>query len=113
MDSKGYTEKNTEYLKQISFITRVPGSFGLEGAITDQALYHSDGGVKSMMIIDEKPIKNPTLRWVFQIFEGINFVKIKIDNGFKSIINGMNSLHKKIIRLFGETTCRIYQISPT
>lgn len=60
-----------------------------------------------------KAVKNPTLRWVFQIFEGINFVKIKIDNEFKSIINGMNSLHKKIIRLFGETTCRIYQISPT
>ena len=60
-----------------------------------------------------KPIKNPTLRWVFQIFEGINFVKMEIDNEFKSIINGMNSLHKKVIRLFGETTCRIYQISPT
>ena len=46
MDSKGYTEKNTEYLKQISFINRVPGTFGLEGAITDQALCLSDGWCK-------------------------------------------------------------------
>lgn len=59
-----------------------------------------------------KAIKNPTLRWVFQIFEGINFVKMKVDNEVKCIINGINSLHKKIIRLFGETTCHIYQIFP-
>ena len=58
-------------------------------------------------------IKNPTLRWVFQIFEGIHFVKMKIGNEIKCIIEGINSLHKKIIRLFGETACRIYQIFPT
>jgi len=59
-----------------------------------------------------KAIKNPTLRWVFQIFEGINFVKMKVNNEIKCIMNGINSLHEKIIRLFGETTCQIYQISP-
>ena len=58
-------------------------------------------------------ITNPTLRWVFQIFEGIHFVKMKIGNEIKCIIEGINSLHKKIIRLFGETACRIYQIFPT
>jgi transposase len=42
MDSKGYSEKNAEFLKQIDFITRVPGSFGLEGAMIDQALYLTD-----------------------------------------------------------------------
>ncbi len=60
-----------------------------------------------------KAIKNPTLRWVFQIFEGINFVKMKVNNEIKYIMHGINSLHEKIIRLFGETTCQIYQISPT
>ncbi|WP_425430026.1 IS1634 family transposase, partial [Desulfamplus magnetovallimortis] len=42
MDSKGYTEKNSEHLKKIYFITRVPATFGLEGAIIDQALYLTD-----------------------------------------------------------------------
>ena len=42
MDSKGYSKKNAEFLQQIEFITRVPGSFGIEGAITDQALYLTD-----------------------------------------------------------------------
>lgn len=60
-----------------------------------------------------KAIKNPTLRWVFQIFEGINFVKMNVNNEVKCITNGITPLHKKIIRFFGETTCRIYQISPT
>jgi hypothetical protein len=60
-----------------------------------------------------KAVRNPTPRWVFQIFEGIDVVKIKVDNGVECIMNGITSLHKKIIRLFGETTCRIYQISPT
>ena len=58
------------------------------------------------------PSSKPTLRWVFQIFEGINFVKMKFNNDYKCIVHGINSLHKKIIRLFGETVCRIYQISP-
>lgn len=60
-----------------------------------------------------KAIKKPTLRWVFQIFEGINFVKMKVNDEIKCVMNGINSLHEKIIRLFGETTCQIYQISPT
>jgi transposase len=60
-----------------------------------------------------KAIKNLTLRWVFQIFEGIHFVKRRVNNKLECIICGVNALHKKIIRLFGETTCHIYQISPT
>ena len=48
--------------------TRVPGSFGLEGAMIDQALYLSD-----------------RLRWVFQIFEGINYVKTMTDNKIECI----------------------------
>ncbi len=58
-----------------------------------------------------KAIKNPTLRWVFQIFEGINFVKTEVGNKLEYFIIGVNSLHKKIIRLFGETTCSISNFS--
>ena len=60
-----------------------------------------------------KPVNKPTLRWVFQLFEGIDFVKIKVNGRLECLVNGMNSLHEKIIKLFGETTCLIYQISPT
>ena len=48
MDSKGYSKKNAEFLRQIDFITRVPGSFGLEGAMIDQALYLTGGCIASI-----------------------------------------------------------------
>jgi len=59
-----------------------------------------------------QPTATPTLRWVFQIFEGINYVKTMADNKIEYIVDGLTSLHKKIIRLFGKTVCGIYQISP-
>ncbi|MBF0204904.1 MAG: hypothetical protein HQK67_11505 [Desulfamplus sp.] len=58
-----------------------------------------------------KPVRNPTLRWVFQIFEGINFVKMITRESVQCIIHGINDLHKKVIRFLGPTTCGIYQIS--
>ena len=58
-----------------------------------------------------KPIRNPTLRWIFQVFEGINFVKIKSKENVKYMVDGIKVLHQKIIRLFGKTTCNIYQVS--
>jgi transposase len=59
-----------------------------------------------------KPTATPTLRWVFQIFEGINYVKRVVDNKIECIVDGVTSLHKKIIRLFGKTVCGIYQLIP-
>ncbi len=60
-----------------------------------------------------QPTKTPTLRWVFQLLEGIDYVKIKIQNGYQTVINGITDLHRKILRLFGNTVCRIYQIYST
>jgi len=59
-----------------------------------------------------KATATPTLRWVFQIFEGINYVKLMVDNKIEYIVDGLTSLHKKILSLFGKTVCGIYQISP-
>ena len=59
-----------------------------------------------------KATATPTLRWVFQIFEGINYVKLMVDNKIEYIVDGLTSLHKKILRLFGKTVCGIYHISP-
>ncbi|MBW1758946.1 MAG: IS1634 family transposase [Deltaproteobacteria bacterium] len=60
-----------------------------------------------------QPTKTPTLRWVFQLLEGIDHVKIKIQNGYQTVINGITDLHRKILKLFGNTVCRIYQIYST
>jgi len=57
------------------------------------------------------PTKTPTLRWVFQILEGINRVTLGKGSTVQRLIDGMTQLRRKILRLFGPNVCRIYQIS--
>jgi len=60
-----------------------------------------------------KPTQNPTLHWIFQLFEGITAVsfKVAIDSTTSVIIANLTELRKKIIRLFGYTACQIYGLS--
>ena len=55
-----------------------------------------------------KPINNPTLKWIFQIMEGISIVKTSTE----AIITNIDVLRCKIIRLFGVTACHIYGLQP-
>jgi len=58
-----------------------------------------------------KEVQNPTLRWIFQIMEGIGFVRFfgKFpQNLYKEVITNLNKLRKKIITLFGETAGCMY-----
>lgn len=55
-----------------------------------------------------KPIKNPTVKWLFQCMEGIAIVKTAVT----TMITNLNDLRCKIIRLFGITACQIYGIQP-
>jgi len=54
---------------------------------------------------------SPTLRWVFQMMEGIDYVEIKLKEEHQHLINGITDLHRKILMLFGNNVSRIYQIS--
>ncbi|MCF6299046.1 MAG: IS1634 family transposase [Thiomicrorhabdus sp.] len=58
-----------------------------------------------------QPVQHPTLRWIFQLFEGINFITHNVNNTIKIMVDGLSDLRKKILRLLGPTVCRIYQIS--
>jgi transposase len=57
------------------------------------------------------PTQTPTLRWVFQILEGIHHVTIGNGSVIRTLVDGLTNLRIKILRLFGQTVCRIYQIS--
>ncbi len=57
------------------------------------------------------PTPTPTLRWIFQLLEGINVVTVVIQHQVQAIIEGITDLRKKILRLFGQKVCQIYQIS--
>jgi transposase len=58
------------------------------------------------------PTARPTLRWVFQLLEGIHRVRVTVQGTVHDLIEGLNEVQIKILRLFGEEVCRLYQISP-
>ena len=62
-----------------------------------------------------KQVKNPTLRWIFQIMEGVSIVRFyEAGNILKNeVIANLNDLRKKIIELFGNTAMRMYGLMVT
>jgi transposase len=60
----------------------------------------------------KQPTPSPTLRWVFQLLEGIHRIRITVQGQAHDLIAGLNDVQVKILRLFGSEVCRLYQISP-
>jgi transposase len=58
-----------------------------------------------------QPTPAPTLRWVFQLLEGIHRVRMTVQGQAHDLIEGLNDLQIKTLRLFGNDVCRLYQIS--
>src|SRR5437763_4051671 len=59
-----------------------------------------------------QPGFRPTLRWVFQLLEGINRVTLAVQGHGTIVMEGLSALRRKILQLCGQTVCQIYQISP-
>lgn len=62
-----------------------------------------------------KEVQNPTMRWIFQLMEGINIVCFyhqQTHQLLRQVITNLNDLRKKIIRLFGYKACRLYGLIP-
>ena len=59
-----------------------------------------------------QPVARPTLRWIFQLLEGINRVTFAVQGHVATLIEGLTDLRRKILQLFGQKVCQIYQISP-
>lgn len=58
-----------------------------------------------------QPTERPTLRWIFQLLEGINRIIFYQKGQVKALIEGLTDLRRKILLLFGQKVCQIYQIS--
>ena len=57
-----------------------------------------------------QPTNRPTLRWVVQVLEGIERVRLMIDGRVRDLITGLHAVKIKILRLFGEQVCHVYQL---
>ena len=59
-----------------------------------------------------KPTNRPTMRWVFQCFEGIDLLHIRVGSGFQTRVLGLQALHQQILRLLGPEYSQFYFFSP-
>jgi transposase len=62
-----------------------------------------------------KEIQNPTLRWIFQIMEGVGLVRFydkSLSQVVREVISNINAVRKKIIYLFGTIAGKIYGLIP-
>ena len=59
-----------------------------------------------------QPTERPTVRWVFQLLEGIHRVRVTVQDQVHDLMEGLTEVQIKILRLFGEEVCQLYQISP-
>lgn len=58
-----------------------------------------------------KEIKNPTMRWIFQLMEGISIVKLGeelVEGTVKEFITNLSDIRRKIIYFFGKNAVAIY-----
>jgi len=59
-----------------------------------------------------KPINRPTMRWIFQCFEGIDLLHIRVGSDFQTQVLGLQALHQRVLRLLGPAYSQFYFFSP-
>lgn len=62
-----------------------------------------------------KPVKNPTLRWIFRLMEGITIVTVVLEGMasefVQTLVCNIDVLREKIIRYFGQRAMDIYGVT--
>jgi transposase len=59
-----------------------------------------------------KPTKRPTMRWMFQCFEGIDLLHIRMGSRLQTQVLGLQALHRQVLRLLGPPYSQFYLLSP-
>jgi len=59
-----------------------------------------------------KPTNRPTMRWMFQCFEGIDLLHIRVGSRWQTQVLGLQALHQQILRLLGPAYSQFYFFSP-
>lgn len=59
-----------------------------------------------------KPTNRPTMRWMFQCFEGIDLLHIRMGSHWQTQVLGLQALHRQVLRLLGPAYSQFYFLSP-
>ena len=54
---------------------------------------------------------SPTLRWIFQMMEGIDLLRMEMEDGIKETVTGLTPLHLKILMYLPPPVREIYGIA--
>jgi transposase len=55
-----------------------------------------------------KQIQRPTLRWIFQVFEGVHIIYHRIDSKLRTIVANVKQFHREVLNLLGGVFATIY-----
>lgn len=55
-----------------------------------------------------KPTQRPTMRWIFQMFEGIDLLQITTSGGIQQQVLNLQPVHRQILRLLGPCVEKCY-----
>ncbi len=59
-----------------------------------------------------QPTNRPTMRWIFQCFEDIDLLHIRIGSRWQTQVLGLKALHQQVLRLLGPAYSQFYFFSP-
>ena len=76
--------------------------------LAEQRLHQSEQTIPNQI---NKPTDKPTMRWVFQCFEGIELLHIRVGSSWQTRILRLQPLHHKILRLLGPAYQQFYFLS--
>jgi transposase len=55
-----------------------------------------------------KPTKRPTMRWIFQLFEGVHLLIHRLSSGIQERVLNMNKVRYQVLRILGDKFEKIY-----
>lgn len=61
----------------------------------------------------KKPIQNPTMRWICEMFQGVAIVRVSLNNEQGEFVSNVTEVLRKIVRYFGTRACEIYDVPPS
>jgi len=59
-----------------------------------------------------KPTSKPSMKWVYKLFYNVSVLKIQIGTEITTAILNLNDELRKVIILFGNVACKIYDVNP-
>jgi transposase len=71
-----------------------------------QALAHTEQTVPNQL---RQPTTRPTMRWIFECFEGIHLVSIRGPGRWTTQVHGLQPLHRLVIPLLGPDVQQLYE----